>query len=139
MMKIPAQDREQLRQEKALEREQELKRAKEDLWTLRGREKKVVENETTKRIRELKRSTEQIVIILQRERNRKQQEKEHREQQEKAKISRKEKIREREKKIAQLQEKWAMYRWVNEYIAENKVEWERTRKEREHERQEKIR
>ena len=138
MSKIPAKDREKLRQDKARKEEAELKAAREDLWTLRGREKKVVENETSKKIHELKRNTEQIVEILERERKRKQQEKELKERQEKIKETMKEKKRLREKKVKELQEKWAMYRWVNEFITENKQEWEKTRKTREQERNEKI-
>ena len=138
LSKIPTKDREKLRQEKARKEEAELKAAKEDLWSLRGREKKIVENETSKKIKELKRTTEQIVEILHRERARKQQEKERKEKEEKIRANRKEQKRLREKKIKELQEKWAMYRWINEYIAENKQEWERTRKIREKERNEKI-
>ena len=138
LSKIPAKDREKLRQEKSRKEEAEMKAAKEDLWSLRGREKKVVEKETSKNIQELKRTTEQIVEILQRERTRKLQEKERKDQQEKNKANRKEMKRLREKKVKELQEKWAMYRWVNEFIAENKLDWERTRKIREQERNEKI-
>ena len=43
------------------------------------------------------------------------------------KVTRKEKKRLYEKKVKELQEKWAMYRWVNEFIAENKQEWKSKR------------
>ena len=138
LSKIPAKDRKEIEREQERVREQELRTVREDLWTLRGREKKVVENKTLKRIQELKKTTEQVVEILTREREKKQREQEIREQQEKIKATRLEKKREREKKILQLQEKWAMLRWINEYIGENKVTWEKNRKLREQERKERL-
>ena len=68
LSKIPAKDRKEIEREQERVREQELRTVREDLWTLRGREKKVVENKTLKRIQELKKTTEQVVEILTRER-----------------------------------------------------------------------
>ena len=58
LSKIPAKDRKEIEREQERVREQELRTAREDLWTLRGREKKVVENKTLKRTQELKKTTE---------------------------------------------------------------------------------
>ena len=73
---------------------------------------------------ELGDKAEKIAQILQRERERTRQENENKERQEREKITREQKRKERIQKAENLERRWALLRWVNEYIAENSQKWE---------------
>ena len=103
------------------------------MWKLRNKEKKIVKETTTQRIQEMKKKTETIIEILNNEKKKIEEEKKKKEMEEKegknAEAKRKERIDKKEK----LEEKWAMYRWTVEYLAENTDRWEKERKDREKE------
>ena len=123
MAKIPEKKRQEIEKEEKERREQDLFNAKKDLWSLKGREKKLGEpkmNTDFLKIQELTKKSEKIVEILQIERKRIADEK-------KKEQDRKEQIRKeieskqaRLEKIEKLKQKWAMNRWVTNYIDENK-------------------
>ena len=115
--KIPKEDREKIKQEEKLQEYKELHTIKQDLWKLRKKEKKLVETEEIKNIRKMTKKLENIQEILEREKRKK-----HEKEQE---IKRRMKKREDNlKKAAEKAEKWAMIRWINEYIEENTEKWE---------------
>ena len=136
--KLTQEQRTKLRQEQERKEEIELRNARKDLWTLRSREKKIVPNETRKRIQELGNTAIRIKEILDQERKKVQEEKEEQARQETERRTRKEKSQQKARKIKQLQEKWAMYRWVNEYIDKNKNYWDNEKKKRDQARQNKL-
>ena len=136
--KLTQEQRTRLRQEQERKEEIELRNARKDLWTLRSREKKIVPNETRKRIQELGNTAIRIKEILDQERKKVQEEKEEQARQETERRTRKEKSEQKARKIKQLQEKWAMYRWVNEYIDKNKNYWDNEKKKRDQARQNKL-
>ena len=135
--KLPRKEREMLEENEKKKLKLELSQAKSDLWKLRSREKKLGEHKISKeleKIHDLTEKTRKIVEILNAERARVEEEK-------KIENDRKEKARKEKetkelklKKIEKLQEKWAINRWVTEYIDQNQKRWET----REHERKEKI-
>ena len=136
--KLTIEQRNKLRQEQEKREEIELKNAKKDLWTLKGREKKIVPQETIKKIQELGRTAIRIKELLDQEKQRVQEEKAEQVRQETERRTRKEKMEQNKKKIKQLQEKWAMYRWINEYIEKNSKFWDQEKRKREKERQNKL-
>ena len=110
---------------------QKLKEAKEDLWKLKGREKKLRKEEPERilEIQELIRKGEKVAEMLRRERERVENEKiienERKEKLRKEKET-KEKLIEKQEKLKQY---WSMHRWITGYIADNQEHWENLRKE----------
>ena len=117
--KIPANEKEKLRLEENKKKRFELQNTKSDLWKLRSKEKRTITSQTHKKIIELGDKAEKIAQILQRERERTRQENENKERQEREKITREQKRKEKIQKAENLERRWALLRWVNEYIAEN--------------------
>ena len=97
----------------------ELKIAKENLWKLRNKEKKIVRNDALKKIQELGKKAGKIAEILEQERTRLKAELENKEKMEKEKLNREQQRKEKIAKAENLQRRWAMYRWLTEYITEN--------------------
>ena len=130
--KLTNKDRETYEKEEKRIRLQKLKEAKEDLWKLKGREKKLrkEEPETVIKLKEMIRKGERITEMLRKERER--VEKEKQVENEKKETIRKEK--EKKEKLIEKQEKlkqyWAMHRWVTGYIADNQENWEKSRTEK---------
>ena len=129
--KLTPQDREIYEKEENRIKLQKLKEAKEDLWKLRGREKKLgkEEPEMILKIKEMIRKGERITEMLRKERerveNEKQEENEKKENLRKEK-EKKDKLIEKKEKLKQY---WAMHKWITGYITDNKENWEITRKE----------
>ena len=131
--KLPRKEREMLEENEKKKLKLELSQAKSDLWKLRSREKKLGEHKISKeleKIHDLTEKTRKIVEILNAERARVEEEK-------KIENDRKEKARKEKetkeiklKKIEKLQEKWAINRWVTEYIDQNQKRWESRENER---------
>ena len=129
--KLTKHDRETYEKEEKRIRLQKLKEAKEDLWKLKGREKKLRKEEPERilEIQELIRKGEKVAEMLRRERERVENEK-------KIENERKEKLRKEKdtkEKLIEKQEKlkqyWSMHRWITGYIADNQEQWENLRKE----------
>ena len=117
MNKIPEHEKNKILKEEKLKEHTETLNMKQDLWKLRKKEKKLVETEDTKKIRNLTKKLETIQEILEQEK------------QKKLKKELEEKITKKKKqdklKLAREKaEKWAMARWINEFIEENQDRWE---------------
>ena len=155
MKMLPEIEREKIEREENKKRKLELQSIKKDLWTLRRYEKKDIETEHMKRIREIRELSEKAVMIkeiLDDIKSRKEKEKEMRERELarrtlywKEKKSRKqkerEKMKEREEKLrkeAEIEEKRALLKWTTEYIEKNTERWEREALEREQEQKRKL-
>ena len=136
--KLPRNEQEKIKQKEKRKKLLELKEAKEDLWKLKGREKKIVNQTTLQKIKELGRKAQQIRDILENEKKKLAEEKKKQEEQENIRRSREQKRKETLEKKKKLEERWAMYRWVVEYMQENSVHWEKRRKEIEQERERKL-
>ena len=117
MEQIPELERKELERQEKDKWEQEYKQTRQDLWKLRKREKKLVENETTRKIKGMAHKLEKIAEILEQEKNNKLEQ----DKQINIKLKKKEEL----KKLAnEKAEKWAMLRWVNNYIDENQEKWD---------------
>ena len=136
--KIPQNEKEKILLEEKRTKRLELKIAKENLWKLRNKEKKIVRNDTLKKIQELGRKAGKIAEILEQERTRLKAEKENKEKMEKEKLNREQQRKEKIAKAENLQRRWAMYRWLTEYITENSEKWEEQWMIREQEKHEEM-
>ena len=117
MEKIPKLEKERLELEEKKKRKLELQQTKQDLWKLRKQEKKQVQNAETTKIKEMSKKLEVLKEILEQEKEKaKEQVKEQ---------ARKAKKKENDLKVAaEKSKKWAMIRWVNDYIEENQEKWD---------------
>ena len=109
----------------------ELKQAKENLWKLRGKENKLRETQEVINIRKLDKKTEQVIRLLEKEKNRL--------------LSREQNIRtsiknfeNKTRKQDLLAEVWTTYRWITEYLITTTEEWENKKKLRTAEEQTRI-
>ena len=117
MEKIPTLEKERIELEDKKKRKLELQQTKQDLWKLRKQENKLIQNAETNKIKEMAKKLEVLTDILDKE-------KKKAEEQEKEK-TRKAKKKEQDLKIAaEKAKKWAMIRWVNDYIEENQEKWD---------------
>ena len=81
---------------------------------------------------------EEISELLEHEKKRIEQEKKEKQALENEKKSRESKRKEKIEKAKKLSQRWAMYRWVTEYIDENYEKWEQEQEERDREAQEDL-
>ena len=127
--KMPKEKRVELETEERERQEKELQEAKRDLWTLKGREKKVGKPKKSEleKIKGLAEKSKKIGEILKIERERVEIEKKLEQDRIEKNKKYKESKKERFLKIEKLREKWAMNRWVTEFIAENEEKWEKWR------------
>ena len=114
--KIPVEDKIRIENDEKMREKKKLQEIKQSLWKLRKKEKKL-ENPATENIKNMVKKLETIKEILDRER-----EKLARKEEQKRVILKKkeqaEKIRKEKAK------KWAMLRWINEFIEENQEKWD---------------
>ena len=128
--KLPEKEREKMDLDEKKKRRIELQQSKKDLWALRKKEKKAEITPTLQEIRTLAQKAEKIVEILKNEKKKVEEEKRKLEQE---KEVRKIKDQQKEKRLEKqklLTEKWALYRWITEYIDENNERWDRERTDR---------
>ena len=117
MEKIPIEDKIELENKENEKIEQEQEQIRQDMWKLRKKEKKLIQTDETRKIQSMAKKLEKIKEILDREKLKRI---------EIAKLKKK-KVIEKQARLklqAEKAEKWAMLRWINEYIAENKENWE---------------
>ena len=100
-----------------MKRKLELQQTKQDLWKLRKQENKQIQNEEINKIREMSKKLEVLKEILEQEK----QKAEELEKEKTRKINKKERDLEL---AAEKAKKWAMIRWVNDYIEENQEKWD---------------
>ena len=117
MEKIPQQEKNRLELEEREKRKRELEQTKQDLWKLRKQERKQVQSDETRKIKEMTRKLEVLKKILDNEKEKVKL----REQEQTTRLKKKEKTL---KLAAEKAKKWAMIRWVNDYIEENQEKWE---------------
>ena len=145
MEKLPEIEREKIEKEENKRRNTELHAIKKDLWTLKRFENKEIQNESTKRlkeIRELGDKAKKIKEVLDELRKRREQEKAirereqvRREQYRKDKAIKEQRRKEKIELQKRIHERWALMKWTTEYIAENNPRWEKERVQREQERE----
>ena len=92
--KLPRNEQEKIKQEEKRKKLLELKEAKEDLWKLKGREKKIVNKTTLQKIQELGKKAQQIRDILENEKKKLAEEKKKQKEQENIRRSREQKRKE---------------------------------------------
>ena len=148
MEKLPPLEREQLEREEKNQKLKELQTLKKDLWTLKRYENKEIQNEYTKRLKEIRELGEKAQKIAQiladlrkkraHEKEMEQRERNRRAQYVKEKKAREQLKREQDEKEKALQERWALLNWTTEYIAENSSRWDKESEQRELERKKKI-
>ena len=105
------------------------------MWKIRNKEKKLRNNTTIDKIRELGKKARKIATILEEERQKIKAEKDRKEKLKQEQLNREQKKKEKDKQEQELKEKWALYRYITEYIDENNTVWEKERKIREKEQQ----
>ena len=110
MNKIPTEAKEKMIEEENRKKRIDLKHAKEDLWKLRNKEKKVVKETTIQRIQEMGKKAEKIAEILEKEKRTIEEEKRMKEMTERTRKNAERNRKERLEKKEKLQEKWALYR-----------------------------
>ena len=155
MNMLPEVEKEKIEKEENKKRKLELQAIKKDLWTLKRYEKKDIETEYMKRIREIKELSEKAMKIkeiladlkLRKEKEKEMKERElaRRTQYWKEKKSKEQKAREKEKereeklrKEKEIHEKRALLRWTTEYIEKNSERWEKEALERENEKKREL-
>ena len=104
-----------------------IKESKEDLWKLRKKEKKIETTATIEKIRKLGNIAEKVKVILDREKEKIEKEKEIEQMRKDMKRTNELKRKERIEKAERLSERWMIFRMTTEYIDENKEEWEKER------------
>ena len=138
LKKLPIRDREQIENEEKRKEREQLKQTKQDLWKLRKKEKKCPMSDSLKEIRTLAQKAVKITEILKKEKQREQEQKEKEQKEKELKRTREQEKITRIEKQKKLQEKWAMYRWITEYIDENSALWEQERKDRQEQENKRI-
>ena len=106
------------------------------MWKLRNKEKKLRNNTTIDKIRELGKKARKIATILEEERQKIKAEKDRKEKLKQEQLNREQKKKEKDKQEQELKEKWALYRYITEYIDENNATWENKTSERKDQEQE---
>ena len=115
--KVPVEDREQQEAETRLLRKRELQVAKQNLWKLRTKEKKLIETEEVLEIRSMEKKAEQVFSLLEKEKNRLMV----REQNVRKSIKNGKEPIKKQKLLAEI---WTTYRWITEYLLETTAAWE---------------
>ena len=153
MKELPQKEKIRLELEEERERKLEIAAAKKSLWKLRSKEKsyerkpeKLIMLENIEKMEDRLTMIEKIIVDLneeervfrQKEEDKKKKELENwrkkvqeKDKKEKAKI-------EREEKVRLLSQRWAMHRWVTNFINENQEKWENERKLREEKAREEL-
>ena len=123
--KLPENEREKINSDEKKNRRLDLQQTKRDLWKLRKKEKKPEITPTLQEIRTLAKKAEKIVEILEIEKKKIEEEKRKAEREKEIKKTRAQQKEKRLEKQRLLTERWALYRWVTEYIDENTERWEK--------------
>ena len=117
--KVPQNEKAKLESEQKAENLKELRTAKQSLWKLRSKEQKLIETEQVLAIRKFDKKTEQVLTLLDKEKNRlMEREKNARTA---IKNNNKKDVTKTQKLLAEI---WATYRWITEYLLETTEEWE---------------
>ena len=128
---LPIAEQEKEKKRTAKKELKELKIAKDNLWKLRGKERKLVETEQVTRIRKLDEKTDRTVTLLEQERlNLVKRAKNLR-----TSIHNKENKKKKQELIA---DTWATYRWITDYLTRTTQEWEIMKQQTELEEQTRI-
>ena len=115
--KVPVNTREQQETEIRLQQKRELQMAKQNLWKLQNKEKKLVETEQVVEIRNMDKKAEQVFSLLEKEQNRLML----REKNVRTSIKNKKDPAKKQKLLAEI---WTTYRWITEYLLETTTAWE---------------
>ena len=128
---LPIAEQEKEKKRTAKKELKELKIAKDNLWKLRGKERKLVETEQVTRIRKLNEKTDRTVTLQEQERlNLVKRAKNLR-----TSIHNKENKKKKQELIA---DTWATYRWITDYLTRTTQEWEIMKQQTELEEQTRI-
>ena len=144
MERIPLEERKKMEENEKKEERLEIQKTKQDLWKLRRKEKKITGNALTNTLTEIQKLTsklEKITYILkeerrkdaiEEERKKKQRELEENlrrvmEEKRKKRLQKEREKKERLEKIEKVKERWALMRWITEFIEENSENWEKER------------
>ena len=144
MKSIPLEERKKMEENEKKEERLEIQKTKQDLWKLRRKEKKITGNALTNTLTEIQKLTsklEKITYILKEERRKdaiegerkkKQRELEENlrrvmEEKRKKRLQKEREKKERLEKIEKVKERWALMRWITEFIEENSENWEKER------------
>ena len=130
VQRLTTKDREQLEQEEKKKLRTEIQNTKQDLWKLRKKERTSEISSSLKEIRTLTEKAEKVKELLRQEKLRVQEQKEREQTEKDIKRTKEQQRKERLEKQKKLQDKWAMYRWITEYIDENSATWEKEKQER---------
>ena len=143
MERLPEIERQKIEKEENKRKNAELHAIKKDLWTLKRYENKEIQNESTKRLKEIRDlgdKAKKIKEVLDDLRKKREQEKairereqERREQYRKDKAMKEQRRKEKIELEKKIQERWALMKWTTEYIDENNPRWEKERVQREQE------
>ena len=144
MKRIPLEERKKMEDNEKKNERLEIQRTKQDLWKLRKKEKRITRSTLPATLTEIQKLTsklEKITYILKEERRkdaleneRKTKQREIEEKQRKMmdekrrkRLQKEREKKERFEKIEKVKERWAMMRWVTEFIEENSERWEKER------------